>query len=116
MMNDTYSSLTAAVNPRTDPVDGFAIGFVTALAPLTVQLGEQTYYGDEITLARQLTTRTEQVTVDWQTQPETCTAVHRHAIVGTFEMTVHSPLKVGQRVLVLPKSDQQSIYLVDILP
>ena len=62
-MNDTYSSLTAAVNPRADPVDGFAIGFMTALAPLTVQVGEQTYYGDEITLARQLTTRTEQVTV-----------------------------------------------------
>ena len=54
-MDNTYSGLAAAMNPRAAPTDGFAIGFVTALEPLTVQMGDQTYYGDEITVARQRT-------------------------------------------------------------
>ena len=92
-MDNTYSGLAAAVNPRADPTDGFAIGFVTALEPLTVQMGDQTYYGDEIT------------------------ASHAHDIPQTrVKLIIHSPLRTGQRVLILPKADQQSIYLVDILP
>ena len=117
-MNNTYSGLAAAMNPRADPADGFAIGFVTALEPLTVQMGDQTYYGDEITVARQLTERTEEVTpVSWLTSPQTCTASHAHDIPQTrMQLIIHSPLRTGQRVLILPKADQQSIYLVDILP
>lgn len=117
-MNNTYSGLATAMNPRADPTDGFAIGFVTALEPLTVQMGDQTYYGDEITVARQLTERTEDVTpIEWRTSPQTCTVSHAHDIPETrVQLIIHSPLRVGQRVLILPKNDQQSIYLVDILP
>lgn len=116
-MDNTYSGLAAAMNPRADPTDGFAIGFVTAIEPLTVQMGDQTYYGDEITVARQLTERTEEVTpVSWQTSPQTCTASHAHDIPeNRVQLIIHSPLRTGQRVLILPKADQQSIYLVDIL-
>lgn len=115
-MNDAaIQGLVKELDTKTKPTDGFAIGFLESLSPLTVQVEEQTYYDDEIIVARQLTDRTETVTVAWQTRPATCTATHDHEINGTFEMMIHSPLKAGQRLLILPKADQQSIYIVDIL-
>lgn len=116
MNHSAIQGLVKELNTQAEPTDGFAIGFLQSLSPLTVQVEEQTYYNDEITVARQLTDRTEAVTVAWQTRPATCTATHDHEINGTFEMMIHSPLKTGQRLLVLPKADQQSIYIVDILP
>lgn len=116
-MNDAaIQGLVKELDTKTEPTDGFVIGFLQSLSPLTVQMEEQTYYDDEITVARQLTEREETVTVAWNTRPTTCTATHDHEIKDTFKMVIHSPLKAGQRLLVLPKADQQSIYIVDILP
>lgn len=116
MHEAALQGIVQTLNPKLEPTAAFAIGFLQALSPLTVQVGEQTYYDDEITVARQLSTREDMVTVAWQTQPATCSATHEHDINDTFQMTIHSPLKAGQRLLVLPKADQQSIYIMDILP
>lgn len=117
-MADIFGQIGQTIPQRAPEADGFAVGFVTALAPLTVTVGEQTYLDDEIILARQLTERTEEVTpVGWQTETQTCTAAHRHSIPqDRVQLTIHSPLKVGQRLLILPRLDQQTIYAVDILP
>lgn len=116
--SNPFAEIFHALTPARDVSDAFAVGTLTALSPLTVVMGEQTYYDDEIILTRHLTERTEEVTpAGWQTSPQTCTASHAHEIPQKrVQLTVHSPLKVGQRLLLLPRRDQQMIYVVDILP
>lgn len=113
---DPFAGL-AELGSAAPPVQAaFAIGTLTALAPLTVVMGDQTYYDDEIVLTRHLTERTEEVTIEWPTQPATCTATHSHVTQGRYPMIIHSPLRAGQRLLLLPTTDQQMVYAVDILP
>lgn len=96
----------------------FEIATIIRLTPLAVTIDAQTYQEDEIVLARQLTERIEDVTpLGWVTSPTTCTASHAHAIPENMvKLKIHSPLKVGQRLLVLPTADEQMIYAVDIIP
>lgn len=97
---------------RATTFGAFMIGTITALVPLTVSVGEQIYMDGEVLLCRQLTDREERVTVDWRTE---VASDHTHAILGEKVITIASPLAVGQRLLLLPTADEQSVYAVDIL-
>lgn len=114
--DDPIAGILDLTNPKTIPAAAYWCAIVQTVNPLCVAVGELLYNEDEIRLCRQLTNRIEQVEpLSWQTENETCTVSHRHAIEGIKEMQIFSPLKAGDVLLCFPSADQQTLIAVDIL-
>ena len=86
------------------------VGMVTSVSPLKVQITNLFTIPDSLLIVPQhLTDYKVDVTVDWSTT----STDHSHGVTGKKSMTVHSALKVGDKVALIRKTGGQSYFILD---
>ena len=112
---------TAAMEAmETNQMCDLRVGTVTSTAPLKVQVTNQfTIPSSLLIVPEHLTDYSVDVTVNWNTESkgggsgEAAFASHNHSISGKKTMTVHSALKVGDKVALIRKTGGQSYFILD---
>ena len=85
------------------------VGTVINIAPLKIQVSSQFIIPTSmLIIPEHLTDHTVKVTVEWETENES----HKHAIEGEKTMTVHSGLKIGDKVALQRKTGGQVYYVL----
>ena len=86
------------------------VGTVSSVNPLKVQVTNQFTIPESLLIVPQhLTDYTVNVTVNWSTEGTD----HSHGVTGNKSMTVHSALKVGDKVALIRKTGGQSYFILD---
>lgn len=112
-LNDQIKKVALNAVIESEP-STFVYGTVIGIGPLKVQVDQKMILTKEfLMLTKNVTDYETEVEVDWETQEESCSTLHKHKIIGKKKIKIRNALRSGDKVILMKQQGGQKYLILD---